>query len=99
VKPKVKVWVAFSDDLKFGDGCARLLELVEQRGSLRQAANDFERSYRTAWGYLGELERAAGFKFVDAIPAAGPAAACASRARRRAYWRATGSSAADSIVR
>ncbi len=26
MKPKLKVWVTFGDDLKFGDGRARLLE-------------------------------------------------------------------------
>jgi len=28
MKPRVKVWVAFTDELKFGDGRARLLELI-----------------------------------------------------------------------
>jgi molybdate transport system regulatory protein len=75
VKPKVKVWVAFSDELKFGEGRARLLELIGERGSLQQAAREFEMSYRSAWGYLGALERAAGFKFVERAPA--PGAGCA----------------------
>jgi molybdate transport system regulatory protein len=72
MKPKVKVWVAFGDELKFGEGRARLLELIEERGSLQQAAREFEMSYRNAWGYLGELERAAGFKFVERAPGGGP---------------------------
>lgn len=72
MKPKVKVWVAFSDELKFGDGRARLLELIDEHGSLQQAAKEFEMSYRNAWGYLGELERAAGFKFVQRHPGGGP---------------------------
>ena len=29
-------------------------------------------SYRNAWGYLQELERAAGFKFVERAPGGGP---------------------------
>jgi molybdate transport system regulatory protein len=74
VKPKVKVWVAFSDDLKFGEGRARLLEIIDQRGSLQQAAKHFEMSYRYAWGYLRELERAAGFKFVHRVRGGGPRA-------------------------
>jgi molybdate transport system regulatory protein len=64
-KPKLKVWVAFGSDLKFGDGRARLLELIDERGSLRQAAHEMAMSYRNAWGYLGELERSAGFRFVE----------------------------------
>ena len=72
MKPKLRVWVTFGDELKFGDGRARLLALIDEHGSLRQAAEAFEMSYRHAWGYLRELERAAGFKFVERAPGAGP---------------------------
>jgi molybdate transport system regulatory protein len=72
VRPKIKVWVAFSDELKFGEGRARLLELIDERGSLQKAAEEFRMSYRNAWGYLGELERVAGFKFVERVPGGGP---------------------------
>ena len=71
-KPKLKVWVTFGEDLKFGDGRARLLELIEQRGSLRRAAGELAMSYRNAWGYLRDLERGAGFKFVERVPGGGP---------------------------
>ena len=67
MKPKLKVWVTFGE-LKFGDGRARLLEAIDEQGSLRKAAGSFEMSYRNAWGYLRELERAAGFKFVERAP-------------------------------
>ena len=72
MKPKLRVWVVFSDDLKFGDGRAQLLTLIDQRGSLKQAAAELEMSYRNAWGYLRELESAAGFKFVERAPGGGP---------------------------
>lgn len=72
MKPKLRVWVTFGDELKFGDGRARLLALIDEHGSLRQAAGKFEMSYRHAWGYLRELERAAGFKFVERSPEGGP---------------------------
>jgi molybdate transport system regulatory protein len=68
MRPKIRVWITFGDDLKFGDGRARLLELIDERGSLSKAAEAFEMSYRNAWGYLQELERAAGFKFVERAP-------------------------------
>jgi molybdate transport repressor ModE-like protein len=72
MRPKVKIWVAFGDDVKFGAGRARLFELIEKHGSLQRAAKDFAMSYRSAWGYLGQLERAAGFKFVERVPGGGP---------------------------
>jgi molybdate transport repressor ModE-like protein len=71
MKPKIKVWVTFSNELKFGEGRAQLLELIEKHGSLQQAAKEFQMSYRNAWGYLGLLERAAGFKFVQRAPGGG----------------------------
>jgi len=72
MKPKIKVWVTFSEELKFGDGRARLLESIARRGSLQTATREFAMSYRHAWGYLRELERAAGFKFVERVPGGGP---------------------------
>ena len=66
--PKLRVWVVFGSRLKFGDGRARLLELIDERGSLRQAAAEFDMSYRNAWGYLRELEQAAGFELVARSP-------------------------------
>ena len=72
MRPKLKVWVAFTDELKFGDGRARLLEQIDEHGSLQKAAKQFQMSYRAAWGYLGDLERAAGFKFVERMAGGGP---------------------------
>lgn len=66
--PKLRVWVVFGSRLKFGEGRARLLELIDERGSLRQAAAEFDMSYRNAWGYLRELEQAAGFELVARSP-------------------------------
>ena len=68
MKPKLRVWVLLGNQLKFGDGRARLLELIDERGSLRQAAAELDMSYRNAWGYLQELEKAAGFKLVERAP-------------------------------
>lgn len=72
MKPRVKVWVVFGDRLKFGEGRARLLETIDEVGSLRQAVEQFAMSYRNAWGYLRDLEAAAGFKFLERAPGRGP---------------------------
>jgi molybdate transport system regulatory protein len=65
VKPRLKVWVVFDDRVKFGDGRARLLELVDQLGSLRRALGRVGMSYRHGWGYFRELERASGIRFLE----------------------------------
>jgi molybdate transport system regulatory protein len=72
VKPRVKAWVVFADRLKFGEGRARLLEAIDEVGSLKQAVEQFAMSYRNAWGYLRELEAAAGFKFLERAPGRAP---------------------------
>jgi molybdate transport repressor ModE-like protein len=41
--------------------------VIDEQGSLRKAAGTFAMSYRHAWGYLRELEEAAGFKFVERV--------------------------------
>jgi molybdate transport system regulatory protein len=69
---KIRVWVLFGEQLKFGDGRARLLELIDEHGSLRRAAAALDMSYRNAWGYLRELERAAGFKLLERAPGGAP---------------------------
>lgn len=71
MEPKLRVWIVFGKRLKFGDGRAKLLEAIEARGSLQQAAAEFDMSYRNAWGYLRELETAAGFKFLERAPSGG----------------------------
>ena len=69
---RFKVWVVFGDRVKFGDGRADLLECVAELGSLKQAVARFGMSYRGAWGYFRELERAAGFKLLERHPGGGP---------------------------
>jgi molybdate transport system regulatory protein len=82
---KLRVWITFGDDVKFGDGRARLLEMIEARGSLNKAAEELEMSYRNAWGYLQELERAAGFKFVERSPGRGPQSGMRLTARGKRF--------------
>ena len=62
---KAKFWLTLGPDTLFGDGKAALLEAVDRYGSLRQAAQSMDMSYRHAWGLLRELEHAAGFAFLE----------------------------------
>ena len=103
VEPKLRVWIVFGKRLKFGDGRARLLESIDARGSLQQAAAEFDMSYRNAWGYLRELETAAGFKFVErAAGSRGMRLTPAARAflkRYRAFQRGLDTVASRSFAR
>lgn len=71
LRPKLKVWVVFRGGAKFGDGRARLLELIHELGSIKKAVVRSRMSYRNAWGYLSELEKAAGFNFIERTRGAG----------------------------
>ena len=72
IQARLKVWVVFDDRVKFGDGRAALLDLVDELGSLKKAVARIGMSYRNAWGYLQELEDAAGFKLLERTPGGGP---------------------------
>ncbi len=83
MEPRFKVWVVFGA-VKFGDGRARLLELVDELGSLRQAVERMGMSYRHGWGYFRELERAAGLRLLERVPG-GPREGMRLSAEGRAF--------------
>ena len=71
LRPRVKVWVVVAEGVKFGDGRAELLEAIAELGSLQKAVARFGMSYRSAWGYFRELERAAGMTLLERSPGPG----------------------------
>jgi molybdate transport system regulatory protein len=91
VSVKCKVWVVFGEHVKMGDGRARLLELIDELGSIKKAVSGFGMSYRNAWGYLQELEKAAGFKMLERTPGGGPQGGTrltrAGKQFLKRYWR------------
>jgi molybdate transport system regulatory protein len=72
IDSKLRVWVVFGGRVKFGDGRAELLERVATLGSFKKAVEEVGMSYRGAWGYFRELERAAGVRFLERHPGGGP---------------------------
>jgi molybdate transport repressor ModE-like protein len=85
MKPKLKVWVIFGDTVKFGQGRAELLRLIDELGSIKQAVDRFEMSYRNAWGYLRELEKAAGFRLLERQPGGSRASGTRLTAKGREF--------------
>lgn len=49
----------------FGPGTAKLLHLIDETGSIRQAAIQMDMSYSKAWKMLGKVEDETGIKFLD----------------------------------
>ena len=90
MRPKWKVWVTFDDKVKLGDGRAQLLELIEELGSLKRAVDRLGMSYRNAWGYLRDLEKAAGFPLLErreSGPSGGTRLTAEGRKFLVRYWR------------
>ena len=67
----MKIWVILSNGTKLGAGRARLFELIDELGSIRKAVAQLGMSYRAAWGYITELEAAAGFTILTRRPGGG----------------------------
>ncbi len=59
-----KIWLEYRGRA-FGDGPARLLDGVEQTGSLRKAATELGMSYNKAWRILHAAEQRLGFALLD----------------------------------
>lgn len=59
-----KLWLDYRGRA-FGDGPARLLDGVQQSGSLRRAAQDLGMSYNKAWRILHAAEQRLGFPLLD----------------------------------
>ncbi len=59
-----KIWLDYRGRA-FGDGPARLLDGVEEWGSLRKAAQELGMSYNKAWRILHAAEERLGFALLD----------------------------------
>jgi len=53
---KLTIRIDVAPGAAFGPGKARLLELIDQTGSIRRAAAQMEMSYRRAWLLLKEID-------------------------------------------
>lgn len=57
MEPRIKLWLEHEGRIVMSDYRLRLLGLVEETGSLADAAARLGLSYRRAWGKIKELER------------------------------------------
>jgi molybdate transport system regulatory protein len=64
VEPRVKLWVEKDGKLALSAYRVRLLRLIDETGSLAEAAERMGLSYRRAWGKLREIESNLGLKLV-----------------------------------
>ncbi len=62
---RMKLWLQDGEEVFFGTGRVLLLDLIEEHGSLKEAASALGMSYRAAWGKLKATEQALGAKLVE----------------------------------
>jgi molybdate transport system regulatory protein len=61
---KSKVWIEIQDLPFFGEGRRDLLNNIETKGSISQAAKKLGISYKKAWSYITSMEGRLGVKLV-----------------------------------
>jgi molybdate transport system regulatory protein len=84
MEPRSKVWIEKDGKLALSDYRVRLLRLIDETGSLSDAAAAMDLSYRRAWGKLKEIEQNLGVKLVDtAVGGAGGGGSRLTAAGRR----------------
>jgi len=58
LKVKTKIWIENEDrDLLFGKGKTEILELIEQEGSIANAAQKIGMNYKKAWTHIKILQK------------------------------------------
>jgi molybdate transport system regulatory protein len=77
VEPRAKLWLEKDGRIVLSEYRVRLLQLIEDTGSLTDAAAEMGLSYRRAWGKVREIEQNIGLKLVES--AAGGAGGGGSR--------------------
>ncbi len=65
---RARAWIEWEGQAFIGPGRAALLDGVRQHGSIAKAAQDVGVSYRTAWKWIGIMNRAARHPLVQAAP-------------------------------
>lgn len=65
IRPRVKVWIEADGEHVFCSGMCRILQAVEQTGSIKAAAADVGLSYRHVWARIKESEASLGLHLVE----------------------------------
>ena len=61
-----KLWLSsLTGDGKIGNETYNLLDLIDQKGSLKAAADHLKISYRKAWGHIDEAEKILGYDLTE----------------------------------
>ena len=65
-RPASKIWLETDDGYVFGPGVYNLLKSIRETGTLKEASQSLDMSYRYAWGLIRKAEDKLGDKLIEA---------------------------------
>lgn len=65
IRPRVKLWLELDGERAFCPGVCRILNEIENTGSIKDAALAMGRSYRFVWGKIKQVEKSLGCALVE----------------------------------
>ncbi len=66
MKPCFNLWIEHNDTVVLSEWRVKLLEMIDQTGSISRASEKMNVTYHRAWEKLHEMEEGLGYKLVDA---------------------------------
>jgi molybdate transport system regulatory protein len=65
-RPASKIWLEIDEGYVFGPGVYNLLKAIKEMGTLKEASQSLEMSYRYAWGLINKAEEKLGAPLIEA---------------------------------
>ena len=66
MEPRFNLWIEHNGTVVLSEWRVKLLEAIDQSGSISRAAEMMKVTYHRAWEKLHEMEQGLGYKIVDA---------------------------------
>ncbi len=66
MEPKFNLWIEHNGAVVLSEWRVRLLDAIDQTGSISRAADHMKVTYHRAWEKLHEMEEGLGYKLVEA---------------------------------
>ena len=66
-RPVSKIWLETDEGYVFGPGLYHLLKTIQEKGTLKEASQQLDMSYRYAWGLIKKVEEKLFNKICKAI--------------------------------
>jgi len=65
-RPASKIWLETDEGYVFGPGVYNLLKAIKDKGTLKEASQSLDMSYRFAWGLIKKAEDKLGVSLIEA---------------------------------